>query len=75
MHCTRCEGLMVADDMIDMQESAIPMWMRGWRCVSCGNIVDPLIHRHRMIQESGALRLLKTDAPARISRRPLKAIA
>ncbi len=53
MHCTRCEGLMVVDDLIDMQESSIPMWMRGWRCVSCGNIVDPLIQRHRMIQQSG----------------------
>ena len=66
MHCTRCEGLMVPDDLFDMQESSIPMWMRGWRCVSCGNIVDPLIQRHRMVQPSGAIRLLKvgTSSPA-----------
>ncbi len=57
MDCTRCEGLMVVDDLIDMQESSIPMWMRGWRCVSCGNIVDPLIQRHRMVQRSGVGRL------------------
>lgn len=75
MHCTRCEGLMVPDDLIDIQESSIPMWMRGWRCVSCGNIVDPLIQRHRMIQESGAVRLLKLETPSRAFSRPAKVSA
>lgn len=59
MECTRCKGLMVADDLIDLQESYVPMWMRGWRCIACGNIVDLLINRHRMVQRSGALGLLK----------------
>lgn len=61
MKCTRCKGLMVADDLVDLQESYLPMWMRGWRCISCGNIVDPLINRHRMVQRSGALGLLKPE--------------
>jgi hypothetical protein len=64
MQCTRCEGLMVLDDLIDMRESSIPMWMRGWRCVACGNIVDPLILRHRMVQGAGAMRLLENDLAA-----------
>ncbi|ALA60058.1 hypothetical protein [Nitrospira moscoviensis] len=55
MTCTRCNGLMVADDLIDLQESYLPMWMRGWRCIACGNIVDPLIQRHRTGQRAGAL--------------------
>ena len=63
MRCTKCNGFMVIDDLIDMRESYHPMWMRGWRCVACGNVVDPLIVRHRMIQEAGALRLLKVEAP------------
>jgi hypothetical protein len=63
MRCTKCNGFMVVDDLIDMRESYHPMWMRGWRCVACGNVVDPLIVRHRMIQEAGALRLLKVEAP------------
>ena len=65
MECTRCDGLMVADNLIDMQESSIPMWMKGWRCVSCGNIVDPLIQKHRMIQQSGTTQLIerKTAVP------------
>ena len=53
MTCSRCQGLMVGDDLIDLQESYVPMWMCGWRCVACGNIVDPLIQRHRM-QRAGA---------------------
>ncbi len=52
MTCTRCEGLMVSDDLIDLEESYHPMWLRGYRCVSCGNIVDTLIQRHRMVQHS-----------------------
>jgi hypothetical protein len=43
---------MVADQLLDMQESYLPMWMRGLRCVTCGNIEDPLIHHHRIVQRS-----------------------
>lgn len=52
MTCTRCDGLMVMDDLIDLQESFHPMRLDGYRCLSCGNVVDPLIQRHRMIQQS-----------------------
>ena len=75
MQCTRCHGFMVADNLIDMLESSIPMWMKGWRCVSCGNIVDPLILRHRMIQQAGVLRLLGTEAATPRLRHALKATA
>lgn len=62
MQCTKCDGLMVTDNLIDMMESSIPMWMKGWRCVSCGNIVDPVIQKHRMIQQTGAPQLLGKEA-------------
>ena len=75
MRCTRCDGLMVADNLIDIQESSIPMWMKGWRCVSCGNIVDPLIQQHRMIQEAGVLRLLGAETILPQVRHSLKATA
>ena len=75
MQCERCDGLMVADSLIDLQESSIPMWMEGRRCVSCGNIVDPLIQQHRMIQRAGASRLLRTETVVPRLRRMLKAIA
>lgn len=73
MQCTRCDGLMVTDNLVDMEESSIPMWMKGWRCVSCGNIVDPLIFRHRMIQQAGASRLLGKEAVPPQLRQALKA--
>ena len=75
MQCTRCDGLMVTDNLIDIQESSIPMWMKGWRCVSCGNIVDLLIQKHRMIQQAGALRLFGTEAAMPRLRHALKATA
>lgn len=52
MKCARCSGLIVTDHLLDMQESYVPMWMRGLRCVACGNIEDPLIHHHRMVQHT-----------------------
>ena len=58
MRCTKCDGLMVAEHLIDIKENGIPTWMKGWRCVSCGNIVDPVIQKHRMIQQAGVSRLL-----------------
>lgn len=66
---------MVPDDLIDIQESSIPMWMRGWRCVACGNIIDLLIQRHRLIQRSGAMRLIEVKTPAQPFLRPLKVSA
>jgi hypothetical protein len=66
---------MVADSLIDLQESSIPMWMKGRRCVSCGNIVDPLIQQHRMIQRAGAARMLRTEAALPQLRHALKATA
>jgi hypothetical protein len=66
---------MVTDNLIDIRESSIPMWMKGWRCVSCGNIVDPLIQQHRMIQQVGAMRLLETKTAMPRLRYALKATA
>ncbi|HEX5647896.1 MAG TPA: hypothetical protein VFX56_13075 [Nitrospira sp.] len=66
MNCPRCHGLMVGDHLLDIRESYLPMWMRGLRCVSCGNIVDPVIDRNRTSQRSAAVRQLEpvTLAPA-----------
>jgi hypothetical protein len=64
---------MVVDDLIDLQESFLPMWMRGLRCIGCGNIVDPLIHHHRMIQKSGTARLLNHEVRMPASSRPVRA--
>lgn len=56
MKCARCSGLMVRDHLLDMQESYVPMWMSSLRCVACGNLEDPLIHHHRMVQHTRKVR-------------------
>jgi hypothetical protein len=63
MKCTRCNGLMVAENLIDIRESFLPMWMRGLRCVACGNVVDPLIIRNRMNQQLSTMREVKSGLP------------
>jgi len=75
MQYKRRDDLMVADSLIDLHESSIPMRMKGRRCVSCGNIVDPLIQQPRVIQRAGVVRLLRTDAALPQLRYALKATA
>jgi len=64
---------MVADDLLDLQESYVPMWMRGLRCVACGNIVDPLIARNRMLRQSGVAQSVRPEPPKPSLLRPAKA--
>jgi hypothetical protein len=64
---------MVADDLLDMQESYLPMWMRGLRCIACGNIVDPLINHNRLIRQSGVGRPSKPEGRVPVLSRPAKA--
>lgn len=41
--CSRCQGLMVVSwvDGPDMR-------LRLWRCLNCGDYIDPVIHFHRL---------------------------
>ena len=47
MTCTRCQGCMAKDHFIDLMESAESMWIAGWRCLNCGNVLDPVMERNR----------------------------
>jgi hypothetical protein len=73
MKCTRCCGLMVADNLLDLQESYLPMWMRALRCVTCGNIEDPLIHHHRAVRQANAAKFVGASQTARIFSGPSQA--
>ncbi len=50
MNCTRCQGTMVSDYLLDMEESG-DVWASSWRCLMCGEVVDPTILKHRQSQE------------------------
>ncbi len=52
MTCYRCQGLMVEDHLLDMADTYGQLWIQGWRCLCCGDVVDPVIRRHRMMQQN-----------------------
>ena len=47
MNCTRCQGLMLEEQMIDMEAGYGEMWTRGWRCFNCGHRDDAVLQHHR----------------------------
>ena len=55
MTCTRYHGCMAKDHFIDLMESAESMWMAGWRCLNCGNVLDPVMERNRRGQGVAAV--------------------
>ncbi len=52
MNCCRCQGLMVEDNLLDMEDTYGHLWIRGWRCLCCGDVIDPVIIRHRVMQQN-----------------------
>jgi len=55
MHCTRCQGLMMEDQLFDFEGTQGFMWMKGWRCMNCGHIVDPVIAANQRVHEATLL--------------------
>lgn len=50
MSCTRCQGLMLKECMIDMEADYGEMWSHSWRCFNCGHRDDAVINHHREVQ-------------------------
>jgi hypothetical protein len=46
MQCVRCQGLMIADRFVDLEQSGEAEFS-GWRCLVCGNITDQVIAANR----------------------------
>lgn len=64
MTCSRCNGCMVEDFLLDMEDSSGPMWLQANRCMNCGNVVEKLLQHNRQTQ--GATRHSSTSgAPIR----------
>ncbi|MBX3325184.1 MAG: hypothetical protein U0223_07580 [Nitrospira sp.] len=47
MTCTRCQGLMLEEQMLDMEAAYGEMWSISSRCVNCGHRHDAVIQQHR----------------------------
>jgi hypothetical protein len=51
MTCHRCESIMVHEKFYGYEEH---FW--GWRCISCGDIVDRIVLENRSSMVDGVLR-------------------
>ena len=47
MNCTRCQGLMLEEQIIDMEAAYGEMWSISSRCVNCGHRHDAVIQQQR----------------------------
>ena len=49
MTCTRCQGLMLEEHMLDIEGGYGKMWGVSSRCVNCGYRDDAVIQHHRQL--------------------------
>ena len=49
MGCPRCHNLMVEETFVDRETSPSVSSFTGWRCVICGEILDPIILQNRTL--------------------------
>ena len=52
VECPRCKGTMVADLFEDLEDDTGAMSFKGWRCLVCGDILDPVIAANRASRPS-----------------------
>jgi hypothetical protein len=50
MTCPRCRGLMIGDLFEDIKDDTGRNGFLGWRCVLCGEILDPVIVTNRTVR-------------------------
>lgn len=70
MECRRCKGLMVMDHVVDIADDSGHLWLKTWRCLTCGDVIDPQILRRRLIKAAGPAPVVelfpnKSTAPER----------
>ena len=61
MSCSRCQGCMIEDYLLDMEDASGPMWLKAWRCMNCGNVSDSVLEHNR--QTHGAKPLSISNQP------------
>ncbi|MFQ5543615.1 MAG: hypothetical protein ACE5FY_04590 [Nitrospiria bacterium] len=47
IQCNRCHGWMSFEYFTNMNEGGGVWTYKGWRCISCGEVIDPLILSNR----------------------------
>jgi hypothetical protein len=47
MQCNRCGGIMHQEWFATRESGEVAQPYEGWRCLSCGEVLDPIILRNR----------------------------
>ncbi len=47
MRCPKCNGMMFQERFKNLLEDSISFSFRGWHCIFCGAILDPVILENR----------------------------
>jgi len=55
MNCGRCQGLMVEDQFLDLEDTYGQMWTTSWRCMNCGHVYDSVIEQNRLARQEQVL--------------------
>jgi hypothetical protein len=50
---------MVVDHFLDMADDHGQLWLRAWRCVNCGSVIEPGMFRRRRTHRGLLTRLEK----------------
>lgn len=64
MICPRCQSLMMVDMFEDLLDDSGVLSFRAWRCIPCGEVIDPVILKNQLERPSpkiGRARLRRTS--------------
>ena len=59
--CPRCHNLMVEETFVDLQAESGGGSFMGWRCIICGEILDPLILQNRTLHPEPQYRRVRPN--------------
>jgi hypothetical protein len=64
--CVRCGGLLVSEACVDLLDETGEIRFLAWRCVCCGNLIDPVIARNRGYPPVPRRSRVRRSSPVRI---------
>ena len=59
--CPRCHNLMVEETFVDLQAESGGGSFMGWRCIICGEILDPIILPNRTLHPEPPYRRVRSN--------------
>ena len=67
MECPRCHNVMFGDVFEDLRDDTGALSFNGWRCVICGEILDPTIIKNRTCRPSPLLGRARQKVASRLA--------